>query len=116
MDFGEGKILNCQYFMSLIDIQYKQILSLGDGQFKVSVTTVTEDIVAMMANARKRKNTPSNVNDSDRDPKSQKKDAPPFLAYYQDSKGNKYKVGDKKDFSGRIYFFCDCTFHRNRLR
>jgi len=71
MDFGEGKIINCQYFMSLVDIQYKQILSLGDGQFKVSVITVTEDIVAMIANARKRKNTPSNVNDSDRDPKSQ---------------------------------------------
>jgi len=72
MDFGEGKIINCQDFMNLADIQYKQILSSGDGQFKGFITTVTEDIVAMMANARIRKNTPPNVNDSDRDPKSQK--------------------------------------------
>ena len=55
MDFGEGKILNYQDFMILADIPYKQILSLGDGQFKGSITTITEDIVAMIANARKHK-------------------------------------------------------------
>ena len=102
--------------MNLADIQYKQILSSSNGQFKGSITTVTEDIVAMMANARKRKTSPSNNNDNNRDLKSQKRDTPPFLAHYQDSKGNKYKVRYKKEFSGRTYFFCDCTFHRNRLR
>ena len=25
-------------------------------------------------------------------------------------------MGDKKDFKGRTYFFCDCPFHRNRMR
>ena len=116
MDFGEGRITNCQDFMNLADIQYKQIVSSGDGQFKGSITTVTEDIVAMMATSRKRKSPPSNDFDPEKTTKSQKKDGPPFVSHYQDSKGSKYKVGDKKEFDGRTYFFCDCPFHRNRLR
>ena len=74
MDFGEGKISNCQDFMNLADLQYKQILSSGGGQFKGSITTVTEDIVAMMATSKKRKPPPPF--DNEREPKFQKKDPP----------------------------------------
>ena len=104
MDFGEGKITNCQDFMNLADIQYTQILSSGGGQFKGSITTVTEDIVAMMATSNKRRAPSFNGTDRDRDKKPQKRDAPPFLSHYQDSNSNKYKVGDKKGVP-RMYIF-----------
>ena len=67
--------------MNLADIQYKQIVSSGDGQFRGSLTTVTEDIVAMMANSRKQKPPPSNDFDNEKIIK-QKKDGPPFESHY----------------------------------
>lgn len=76
--------------MNLADIQYTQILISGGGEFKGSITTVTKDIVAMMAASKKRKPHPSL--DIDRETKYQKKDAPSFISNYQDSNSVKYKV------------------------
>ena len=94
MDFGEVEITDCQSSMNLADNHYKQIVSLGGDQFKGSITTVKEDIVAMMAKTTKRK--VKSTLDSDKESKFPRQELIPFLAHYQDSKGKKYKDGDKK--------------------
>lgn len=61
--------------MNLADIQYTHILISGGGEFKGSITTVTKDIVAMMAASKKRKPHPSL--DIDRDQNTKRKMHPP---------------------------------------
>ena len=73
MDFGEGKISNCQDFMNLADNQYKQSVSSGGGKFKGSITTVTEDIVVMIAKSSKRKIPDADADEPDRETKFKKR-------------------------------------------
>jgi len=116
--FDEGKITVCQYFMNSATIKYNKIIgSSFDGNFQGSITTVQEDIVAMMVqNIKKRNPPPSKIEDDDRDLKCPKREPVPFANHYQDSSGVKYKLGDTKEHNDRTFYYCNCPIHRNRLK
>jgi len=104
--------------MNLANIHYKTIVSENGGKFIGSITTVTEDIVAMMAKINKRE-TPSSFDAGEEKetklPRCEREPVP-FISHYQGSKGVKYKVRYNKEFGRKPYFFYDFPLHRNRLR
>ena len=116
--FEEGKTTKCQDFMNLATMKYNKIVNVS-GKFHGSTKTVQEDIIAMLAHkeSAKRKR-PSVPDDDDHSPPTHKfrRDPPPFLIHFQTSDKVKYKVGDKKEHAGSIFYFCDCPLHRNKLK
>jgi len=98
-------------------IKYNKIIGNdSQGNFGGTVTTIQEDIAAMMAvNATKRKKQDDyNEKNSKKDRKE--KDPPPLLTHFKDSNGVKYKLGDTNIFNGVAFYFCDCPIHRNCLK
>ena len=53
--FEEGIIPNAQSFMNSAALKYVKISSNGSGSFGGSITTISEDIVSMMAAVSKKR-------------------------------------------------------------
>jgi len=115
--FEERSITVCQDFMNSAVIKYNKII--GDnsqGNFGGAITTIQEDIVAMMSvNTTKRKKQ-NNYNEKNSKKDRKEKDPPPFFTHFKDSNGVKYKLGDTKIFNGVTFHFCNCPLHCNRLK
>jgi len=99
--FEEGSITVCQEFMNAAVMKYNKIIC-EKGKFAGSITTVQEDIVAMVAKQplkRKIKDKDFTLN------KKAKfsRDPPPFATHFKDSSGTKYKLGDTKAFNGNFF-------------
>ena len=113
-DFEDGNVINFQDFMNKAVIKYNKIVCVC-GKFSGSITTVQEDIIAMIATKQKQLKQNPSSNDSDtRTPKATKRDPPPFVTHYKSSEGGKYKLGDKLDHDGAMFYFYDCPVHLNK--
>ena len=116
--FDEGNITACQDFMNSAVVKYNKIIG-KEGQFKGSVTSVHEDIVAMITK-KARMSTKRKTNEDP--PPPQKKvnpGLPPFVRHYKSTVNGvdtKYKVGDTKVWKDVTYYYCDCPNHRNRIK
>jgi len=40
----------------------------------------------------------------------------PWLKYYKDADGTKFKVGDMKEVKGKTFHYCDAPTHRYRIK
>ena len=120
--FDENQITVCQDFMNTAVVKYNKINSTENG-FKGSVHTVQEDIVALIATKvkkpqikKKRKPQEDDVDDKPPKKKQFSKGSPPWLKHFKDENGNKYKIGDTKDFKGKTFHYCDTPNHRDRAK
>jgi len=122
-DFEDGNIIDCQDFMNKAVIKYNKIVCVS-GNFSGSITTVQEDIIAMIATKQKtNKRKSSSDDDADTKPskfskfsKTTKRDPPPFVTHFKSSEGVKYKLADKRVHDGATFYFCDCPLHLNKLK
>lgn len=116
--FDSGLLQNCQSFMNSASLKFTKISSSDTG-FEGSLTTVQEDIVAMVANP-KRKRVIANVStDGDDSITPHKNKLPPFVKHYKSSNAadaQPYKVGDSKTWNNLTWYFCDCPNHRDRIK
>jgi len=116
-EFEEGSITVCQDFMNSAVIKYNKIIGEdSQGNFGGAITTIQEDIVAMMAVKTNKRKKKDNYNEKNSKKDRQKKDPPPFLTHFKDSNGVKYKLGDTNIFNGVTFHFFDCPFHCNHLK
>lgn len=114
-DFEDGKLTNCQDFMNKSVIKYNKIVCVN-GQFSGSITTVQEDIVAMLVH-KKPQSKRRVTDDSNPAPtKTSNRNPPPFVTHYKSAAGDKYKLGDTLNHEGATFHFCDCPLHRNKLK
>jgi hypothetical protein len=119
-NFDDGLITNCQSFMNSATIKYIKITSAGS--FDGSSTMVQEDIVAMVANAAKRKKASCSDESSkgikEKAPTVEKKH-PPFIKHFKLSSAPdaaSYKVGDSKEWNSATWYFCDCPSHKDKIK
>jgi len=71
------------------------------GKFVGSMTTVQEDIVAMVAKQSKRKPKDHDFGDNKKSRFSPQ--VPPFVTHFQYSAGVKHKLGDSKELNSRTF-------------
>ena len=124
-EFNQGNLTNCQDFMNSALLKYNQI-SLEEGGFNGSVSSVQEDIISMVAQMKKgtkRKKTDTDDSSEDKSKGAsktkKKKELPPFLKHFKTSKdatGKPYKVGDTKTWKEDVWYYCDCPNHRDGAR
>ena len=115
--FDDGAITVCQDFLNSAVVKYNKIIG-KEGQFKGSVTSVHDDIVAMVTRkAQKKRKTSDDVTPPAK--KTKTVGLPPFVRHYKSVTNGvetKYKVGDTKVWKDTTYYFCDCPNHRNRVK
>jgi hypothetical protein len=117
--FDDGTLTSCQKLMNSATLKQLKISS-EDGLFRGRSTTMTEDVVAMLANHKSKPaaGTPKSKPGPKSTPAaSDPLPLPPFITFYKapDSEGGaKYKVGDSKMFEGRKFHFCDAPTHRDK--
>jgi hypothetical protein len=120
-EFDKGSLIHCQTFMNEAALKYIKISATSSG-FTGSSNTLQEDIVAMVANAKRKK-----VSNDDRPGKpaaaakasTAQEKPPPFAKHFKASAAAdavQYKVGDSKVHNGKTFYFCDCPNHRDKLR
>ena len=129
----DGQVTNHQDFMNSAALKYAKIHT-NEGGFHASTNTIQEDIVVMMAKAKRKHVSPG----ATRDPSGAIHDAtcdnqsggsagddverpkrPPFLKYYKVSykpNAKMHKVGDTRTWKNSTYYYCDCPNHRGRVR
>jgi hypothetical protein len=121
--FEQGTFTICQAFMNTAVIKYNKICMDSPGHsFPGSVSTLQEDIVAMMSTV-KRKYPPAKPDAKvKKEPKTNddpKIKLPPFVKHFKSSTGSdgqKFKVGDKKTWNNSTWYFCDCPNHRDKVK
>ena len=116
--FEEGNITVCRDFMNSAMIKYNKIDG-GTGTFKGSVSTVQEDIIALLADKHKTIKRKNQYNDAELPPlkKEKEDDAPDFIKHFKNNEtGKRYQVGNTKEFKGDTYYFCDATTHKNKTK
>jgi len=120
--FDENQITMWQDFMNTAVVKFKKINSTENG-FKGSVHTVQEIIVVLIAakatnKPLKKKKTQFKEKDDETDSPKKKwsKGSSPWLKHFKDADGNKYKIGDTKDFKGKTFHYCDAPNHRDCAR
>ena len=94
-------------------LKYNQIMG-RDGDFGGSITTVQDDIVAMIAkngNNHKRKN-----DDQESTSTKRPRQPPPFINHYKSPSNQPYKLGDTKDWNNNTFYYCDAPTHKNRAK
>ena len=114
----------CQDFMNRAQMKYTRIIQKQSGEFKGSLSTIQEEIVAMMSAVTKKNTTsiPRSGRNSDRKNGSSdevNKGNPPFIKHFKSSTGTdakEYKVGDEKQWGGKTWYFCDCPKHRDKMK
>ena len=80
------------------------------------ITTIQDDIVAMITHAKLKRTKPEDERKLEGDAKLKK---PPFIKHYKtkvDSTGIEYKVGDTKEWNSRIWYYCDAPIHKGEAR
>ena len=120
--FDDNQITVCQDFMNTAVVKFNKINATDKG-FKGSVHTVQEDIVALIATKTPKKSTKkkgkSTIEEGDDEEPPKKKfskGTPPWIKHFKDSDGNKYKIGDTKEFKGKTFHYCDTPNHRDRAK
>ena len=118
--FDEGNITVCQDFMNSAIVKYNKIVG-KEGQFKGSITSVHEDIVAMVTRSAKDTATKKRKPTEEPSPKQKKAttSVPPFVCHFKSVANGvetKYKVGDSKVWKDQTYYFCDCPNHCNKIK
>ena len=116
--FEEGNITNCQSFMNTAVMKYNKIVT-HEGDFKGSVHSVQEDIVALLSTktkAGKRKHQNSEKDEDKLKTRRPKLDEPDFIKHFKASDGTLYKIGDTKEYEGKTFHFCNAPTHRNRIK
>ena len=118
----EGAITNHQDFMNAAALKYAKIHA-KEGGFHASTNTIQEDIVAMMAKAKRSRNNAPRGGGPDKDGTANdtatESKRPPFLKHYkvsEEANAKKFKVGDTKVWNGVTYHYCDSPNHRGRIR
>lgn len=120
----EGNINNHQDFMNSAALKYAKI-EAKEGGFHASTNTIQEDIVAMMAKAKRKRTNPPQGTDTTQndgpsgDEKGRQSKKPPFLKYYkvsEEANAKEHKVGDTRTWKNETYHYCDCPNHRGRVR
>jgi hypothetical protein len=114
--FDDNSLTICQQLMNTAALKHFKISS-EDGVFCGRSTSVSEDVVAMLATH----NTKPKPTLADSKPPGTASDSdlklPPFVTFYkapESEGGAHYKVGDFKMFEGRKFHFCDAPNHRLR--
>ena len=108
----------CQEFMNSAAIKYNKIAGTKNG-FKGSIYTIQDDIVALIASKRKPAKHSCEYDNIKPpfDDKKQRFDEPIFNKHFKCGEtGERYKVGDSKEFQGDTYYFCDAPTHKNRTK
>ena len=124
--FEEGIIPNAQSFMNSAALKYVKISSNGSGSFDGSSTTISEDIVSMMAAVSKKhtasptskKKIATKFGEDEPNPKSDKT-LPPFVRHFKATTAfdaATFKIGNTKEWKGNTWYFCDFPNHRDRLK
>ena len=106
--------------MNTATIKYYKIASSKE-DFKGSVHTVQEEIVGFFSAQSKGKSKHKTKEEPDESSKKKTKrdtncTSPPFIKYYKNENGNKYKLGDKKEHNGLIFYYCDAPTYRDRVK
>ena len=113
--FEEGGHKVSQNFMNLATMKYNKIINAQNGEFKGSVHFVQEVIMALFATKKKQRRKRDDVKDDGS--KKAPKIVPPFLTHSKNYSTNlSYKVGDKKVYQRRTYYFCDAPTHREKAK
>jgi len=102
-------------------VKLNKINSTENG-VKGSVHTVQEDMVTLIATKatnkplKKKRRTQFKEEDDEADPPKKKfsKESPPWLKHFKDLNCTKHKIGDTKEFKGKIYHYCDTPSHCDR--
>jgi hypothetical protein len=113
--FDAGTLNNCQAFMNAATLKFIKI-SAADAGFEGSATTVQEDIVAMVAATKRKKPFPPS-DDSSKPAADSEKKVPPFVKHFKSGTSDDataFKVGNKKEWNGASWYFCDCPTHKDR--
>jgi hypothetical protein len=118
--FDENNLTTSQKLMNDATLKHLKIVS-EDGTFRGRSTTVSEDVVAMLATHKTKSasGTAKSTSGASKSTSDTERKLPPFSTYWKapDSEGGaKYKVGDTQMFEGRKYYFCDAPTHRNKLK
>lgn len=120
----DGTVTVPQDFMNSAALKYTKI-STTDSGFQGSSNTLQEDIVAMLATAKRKA---SKASTSPADPKaagkptaapSDKGPEPPFIRHFKESDSpdaRRYQLGDTKSWNGTTYHYCDCPNHRRKIK
>ena len=107
-------------------LKYVKILTNGSGSFGGSSTTISEDIVSMIAAVSKKrtalptskKKIATKFGEDELKPKSAKT-LLPFVRHFKATTASdaaNFKVGDTKEWKGDTWYVCDCPNHRDRLK
>jgi hypothetical protein len=115
-NFDGGLLTNCQAFMNAASLKFTKIAAEGSGTFEGSASTIQEDIVAMMATAKRKKSTMSSDSPARPGKAGEEKKLPPFVKHFKSGTGDNataFKVGDKKEWNDTTWYFCDCPTHRD---
>ena len=120
--FDDGTLVNYQAFMNAAAIKYTKIVTCSEnGEFGGSNHTIQEDIVAILATAKRKQDhdgKPTRSGNKKVEHPIQEK-RPPFVQHFKSSStpnATAYKVGDTKTWNGETYHFCDCPTHRDKIR
>jgi len=122
-------LITSQTLLNKAVLKYNKIKST-ESNFNGSTSSIQEDIVAMFAKKASpkaskapNKDTDSKSTDDSKKPNNNadKPDhpQPPFVKHYKSSPepdAPKFKLGDKKEWKGSTYHFCDCPNHRARIK
>lgn len=115
-NYNEDTITNYQDFMNKAVIKYKKIVCISR-QCQGSITTVQEDIIALLAqNHRQNKCNPIQNKNENANTKTIKREPTSFVTHYKKSQGIKYKLGNTLDSNVTTSYFCDCPLRRNKLK
>ena len=112
--------------MNSAALKYVKISANGSGSFGGRSTTISEDIVSMMAAVSKKrtalptsnKKIATKFGEDEPNPKYAKT-LPPFVRHFKATAASNtatFKVGDTKEWKGDTWYFCDCPNHRDRLK
>ena len=117
----EGTVTGSQDLLNKGVLKFTKVKAVENG-WKASTLTIQEDIVAMLASHKQSSKKPpaSKIPLKDKDkPPFQPTEQPPFVRHYKASTEENsvlYKLGDTKEWKSNTYYFCDCPFHRNKLK
>ena len=121
-EFENGSVTNSQDFMNSATIKYNKVSATSGGKFNGSIHTVQEDVIALLSTKSKSRTfkckQDNDDNDNNESPTQERKhEAPDFLYHYKDGTTNQnYKVGDKKEFNGTTFYFCDAPWHKKKAK
>ena len=111
----DSTITVSQDFMNSAVLKYNKITN-EKKDFKGSLSTIQDDIVAMMTQVKyKKPKVGHKLGEEKQIEQDTRLKKPPFLKHYKsklDDTGVDYKVGDTKEWNGQTWNFCDDPSHK----